>query len=126
MKKVIIVTSSILVAVVAFLCVYELYFANRLVVRNSSGVDVKDVTLSVQDLDGKWHASKSATLLKPGASLVIRHSKNDTRAELAYTINGTSRVYKQNYIDLWTGEEWLFDIQPDGSVQSGYDYPRND
>lgn len=120
MKKVIIVTSSIVVIAVAVLCVYELYLVNRLIVRNSSGVDVKDVTLSVEDLGGKWHASKSATLLKPGASLIIRHSKNDTTAKLAYTINGTSRVYEQKYIDLWTGEGWLFDIQPDGSIRGTY------
>ena len=40
-------------------------------------------------------------------------------------MRGQEYEHVEDYIDLWTGEGWVFDIQPDGTVASGYDYRRN-
>ena len=105
---------------------YGLITSNRTIVRNSSGAQVRDLVLVLRELDGKRRLEKKLEILEPGASFTVRHGKNDTRAGLRYVIGGTLREHKENYIDLWTGEGWVFDIQADGTVRSGYDYPRSD
>jgi hypothetical protein len=99
---------------------------NRALIRNSSGVQVRDVVLVLREYDGEWSLQRRAATLNPGESITIRHGKNDLKAHLQYVIRGREHEHTEKYIDLWTGEGWVFDIQPDGTVVSGYDSPRND
>ena len=110
-----------LLVVAGIVCAAELLFFHRVVVRNSSGGPVADVRLVVETFDGKWSLSKNIRSLKPGQSITVRHRKNDTKAVLRYVIEGSLRKHEEIYIDFWMGEGWMFDIQPDGTVKSGYD-----
>ena len=100
------------------------FFPNQTIVRNCSGKEVHDLILVIRELHGDWNVERRLDTLEPGARLIVRHSKNDTRAELRYVFEGTLREHEEGYIDLWRGEGWLFDIQADGTVHShsGYDY----
>ena len=58
----------------------------------------------------------------PGDQITPNEKRNAERAALTQIFaplpNG------ENYIDLWRGEGWLFDIQPDGSIKAGHDKQR--
>jgi hypothetical protein len=98
------------------------HFSDHTDIRNLSGQTVTDVVLQLRDHQTDWAITKRVASLKPGESLRVRHSHNDTRAVVEFAIAGRSIRHEEGYIDLWTGEGWCFDIQPDGSVTSGYDY----
>lgn len=98
--------------------------SERTELRNLSGQTITNVVLELRDFDGDWSVTKRKTSLKPGASLRVRHSHTDTKAEVTFAIAGRAFRHKEEYIDLWTGEGWRFDIQPDGKVVAGYDYRR--
>ncbi len=99
---------------------------NRVTVRNLSGRTVANVTLELRSLDGDWKLTRHESSLPPGRSLRLRHSQNDTRGWLRFRIDDAEREHEETYIDLWTGEGWLLDIQPDGAVESGYDHRLRD
>jgi hypothetical protein len=44
----------------------------------------------------------------------------DVAVSLSYSIEGETRFHTQSYVDLWTGELYVFRIQPDGSVTANY------
>ncbi len=123
-KHVLAVGLLVVLVVVGGYGIYRLCLPNRAIVRNSSGVAVSSVVLILRDLDGGWSLQKTIPSLQPGENITVRHGKNDTSAELRYGIRGTSREHREAYIDLWRGEGWVFDVQSNGTVKSGYDYPR--
>ena len=55
----------------------------------------------------------------------VRHRFHHPRGALAFTLRGSKRETKRFSLDLWTGEGWIFEIQPDGSVKEGYDHPNS-
>jgi hypothetical protein len=99
-------------------------FPNHTDIRNLSGQTVNDVVLKLRDHQTDWAVTKRVASLRPGESLRVRHSHNDTRAVVEFAIAGRSFRHEEGYIDLWTGEGWRFDIHPNGTVTAGYDYAK--
>jgi hypothetical protein len=91
-------------------------------VRNLSGQTVTNVVFELRDYQTDWFVTRHIASLRPGGSIRIRHWHNDTKAVLQFGIAGRRFRHEEGYMDLWTGEGWRFDIQPDGTVESGYDY----
>jgi hypothetical protein len=96
---------------------------NRLMIRNSSGASVVNVRLVLSRTNGDVYFIREIPLLEPGELISYRHGLNDSSAEIRFDIAGSSHSYREKVIDLWTGEGWVFDVQPDGHVRSWYDYP---
>lgn len=91
-------------------------------IRNLSGQTITDVVLELRDTQTAWSVTKRTATLKPGESLRVRHTHRDTKAVVTFVVAGRSFRHDEGYVDLWTGEGWRFDIQPDGAVTSGYAY----
>lgn len=94
---------------------------NRLVVRNASGRPLARVELCFGPARGESTLRRLETL-GPGECLVLRHGINDLGASLRFDWDGSPRGVEADYIDLWTGEGWVFEVQADGSVKQGYDH----
>jgi|GEM_PF-2120401 len=94
----------------------------RTEIRNLSGKTITEAVLKLRDIQTDWSVTKRAATLKPGESLRIRHTHRDTKAVVTFVVAGRSYRHEDGYIDLWTGEGWRFDIQPDGEVVSGHDH----
>src|SRR4029453_16517487 len=95
--------------------------SNRIVIRNYSGVEVRNIRV-VLAYPGSEPFARSLASLRSGQAHVIHHHFNDSRASLEFEWGTQSKSLEVPYIDLWTGEGWVFEIQPDGSVKQGYDY----
>ncbi|MBL9170848.1 MAG: hypothetical protein JNN07_24160 [Verrucomicrobiales bacterium] len=93
-------------------------------VRNQSGQTVTDVVLQLRDhnSNSSWGVTRRAATLEPGESLRVRHSHNDSTAVVEFGLGGRRFRHDNGYVDLWAGEGYRFDIQPDGSVKAGYDH----
>jgi hypothetical protein len=117
-------TLLVLVAVVAFFAWAGSWLAypNRLILRNASGSDLTEVRLWISDTKGNVVHQFSATRLGAGSSETIWHGLNDSSVRLVFQINGAERQFDNPYIDLWTGEGWALEIQPDGSMKEEYDH----
>jgi hypothetical protein len=114
--------AAILLFVGGFFVVRQV--TERTEIRNLSGQTVTDVVLELHDYQTDWSVTNRAASLKPGESLRVRHTHRDTTAVVAFAIAGRGFRYEEGYIDLWTGEGCLFNIQNDGSVEvkSTYDH----
>jgi len=93
----------------------------RTEIRNSSGQTITNVVLELCDIQTAWSVTKSVRALGPGESVRVYHTHRDTKAVVTFALAGRKLRHDEAYIDLWTGEGWRFDIQPDGTVASGYD-----
>ena len=124
MKRV--TTSMVLVAAVGLLLVAApavfvgARFTDYTDIRNLSGETITDVMLQLHDHQTDWAITKRIATLKPGESLRVRHWHHDTRAVVEFVIAGQKFRHEEASIDLWSGEGWRFDIQPSGTVSSGY------
>jgi hypothetical protein len=97
--------------------------ANRAIVRNDCSSELQDVELVLRDYPrGTEFARKQIARFRAGESAVLRHGETDLSADLRFTLAGRDYSYTQSYIDLWMGEGWIFAVQPDGRVLTGYDY----
>jgi hypothetical protein len=96
--------------------------SNRLIVRNAAGVELKSVQVDLR-LSGGNTLGRTLASLPPGQSLVINHEANDSTVTLRFALRESPRTHVTPYIDLWRGEGWVLEIQPDGAVKEGYDYP---
>ena len=112
------ITACIVVALVSGWCL--LRWPNSTVVENKSTSPITDVTLKLTDLDGQWSSTRKIARLDPGQTLMLHHDRNDTAVELAYTLEGKNTVYRDPYVDLWSGDRWILRIDANGSVRSGY------
>lgn len=120
-KLVILVALAALAAVVGVMAML-LRWPNRAIVRNDCHHELQDVELVLRDhTDGCEVARKRIARLRSGKSAVLRHGRNDFSADLRFTLSGRAYSYTQPYIDLWTGEGWIFAIQSDGQVLTGYE-----
>lgn len=115
-----------LLAVVAGVCGYYLIHPNRAVIRNRSGAELHDVHLVLRDLQDKVYLEERMDRLAPRDEIVFRHGHNDSRGKLRFLLKDQQHSFDEEYIDLWTGEGWVFEILDDGKVQTNYDYPRSD
>ena len=120
MKKAIlgVIAACVLAAIGVFLGWLE--SPNRTILRNSSGAEITNVSLSVHSLDGAVTVSREVKRIGPDESLVLRHGLNDPRVKVSFRLRGKGHEYAENYVDLWTGEGWVLDVFPDGSIHSGY------
>ncbi len=127
MKKLIfLAVGALLVAVVLSLFWFRGSGPNRTIVRNSTGTTIYAVQLDVHEHRGTKSFSCNAESLATGDSMVLRHDLNDSTVKLIYTLDGASREHVEDYVDLWTGEGWLIDVQPSGKIQSGHESVKND
>jgi hypothetical protein len=60
--------------------------------------------------------------LAAGSSATFKHGLNDSRAHLTFQVKGSQHSFDAHFIDLWRGEGWVFEIQPDGTVKQGYEH----
>jgi len=58
--------------------------------------------------------------LEPDDDVVIRHGINDFGVDLVFRMSEKEYQHSEPYVDLWKGEGWVIDVQPDGSAKSGY------
>ena len=111
----------VLAAFVVFVCIWP---PNHTEVRNLRGRAVTEVVLQLRDhnISSSWGVIKRTATLEPGESLRVRHTHNDTTVVVEFVLGGRTFRHDEGYVDLWTGEGYRFDIQPDGTVKSGYDH----
>jgi len=101
---------------------FYLRASNRAFVQNCCPSNLRDIELVLRDATtGAEFVRRRIACLHPGQSALLRHRHNDLRAALRFNLAGHTYVYAQHYIDLWTGEGWIFAIQPDGRVLTGYE-----
>jgi hypothetical protein len=96
-------------------------WSNRIVIRNYSDVEVRNIRI-ILAYTGSAPLTRSVASLPSGQAHVVHHHFHDSRASLEFEWGTQSKSLEVPYIDLWTGEGWVFEIQPDGSVKQGYDY----
>jgi len=125
-KPVFLVVAALLVGGALFLFLFRASATNRTIVRNSTGTRINAVQLHVQDYGGTKTFSRNAEFLASGDSMVLRHDLNDFSVKLTYTLGGVSQKHVEDYVDLWSGQGWLIDVQPGGKIQSGYESVKND
>ncbi len=99
---------------------------NRALVRNSSGVGIHQVRLELRDLQDKPFLDERIGDLLPGQQVIFQHQQNASKAHLTFLLEGKIHEFDEPYIDLWTGEGWLFDVLPGGEIRTGYDPQRRD
>jgi len=118
--------ASLLTALFIAFVIHNLIYPNRVLIRNSSGARVQDVKLILRAKSGNWTMARRITKLSPGETVAFRHGENDTSAALEFRVGDTVHEYEEAYIDLWTGEGWVFDIQSDRTVKGFYDHQLHD
>jgi len=110
-------------ALVAYKMLPFVFFSlvkTQIVVRNGTDTTLVDVEIVLDDVGGKTSTTKNLERLKPGEERALRVG-TDTSLRISFVLDGTRQVHKE-YVDLWTGETYAFEIQTDGSVSSGYDH----
>lgn len=126
MKKLVFLVVVLLVGGALFLFLFRASTSNRLIVRNSTGTRINAVQLDVQDYGGTKNTSCNVESLASGDSIVLRHDLNDFSVKLTYSLGGSSKEHVEDYVDLWTGQGWLIDVQQGGNIQSGYESLKSD
>jgi hypothetical protein len=123
MRRRVILAALIAVTLLAGAVVHVLLHSfNRATIQNNCSSDLHDIELVLRDATtGAEFVRRRIGCLHPGQSALLRHRHNDLRAALRFNLAGHTYVYAQHYIDLWTGEGWIFAIQPDGRVLTGYE-----
>ena len=122
--------SAVMVAVVVVLLaaaavfLFRAHAPNRTIVHNASGTALENIRIEVEARDGSRQLVEKTDRLEDGDSFVLHHDMNDSRVTLTCSFGATHLEYTENYVDLWTGEGWVLEVRPDGTVQSGYEKPR--
>lgn len=125
-KLVFLIAGAFLVGSALFLFLFRVSATNRTIVRNSTGTRINAVQLDVQDYSGTKTFSCNVESLASGDSMVLRHDLSDFSVKMTYSLGGSSKEHVEDYVDLWTGQGWLIDVQPGGNIQSGYESLKND
>lgn len=121
MKSKALIATATLLVLVAFAVFFFAWYPNHTEVRNMSGRTITDVVLELRDRRTDWAVGKTAATLSPGEGVKIRHSHNDATAVIQFGMDGQRFRYEEA-IELWTGEGWRSDIQPDGTLKSRHDH----
>jgi len=92
---------------------------NSILVRNMSGSVLEDVTVRLSWND-ELILEERIPSIAPGESHRIPHRFNDSRGELTFVVQGERHSFASEYIDLWTGETWVFEVRPGHTVADGH------
>ena|GEM_PF-6822694 len=114
----VVVLALVVVAYIMFPVVFFALAKTQIVIRNGTDTMLADVKIVLYDAGSKSSTTKILEQLKPGEERAIRVG-TDTSVSISFVLDGTNHGHKE-YVDLWTGETYAFEIQPDGSVRSGY------
>ena len=120
-RAMLVVTVLIIVGAGALVAYKALALPNRVIVRNSSGRTLDSVHLTLRSTDGIQTQERDIPSLEPDREVVVRHGMNDSSLDVVFRRSGKEYKYSEPYIDLWRGEGWVIDVQPDGTVKSGYE-----
>jgi len=58
--------------------------------------------------------------MEPGAERVWRHGCQGCSVTVSAAYGGRTIEYQEAYVDLWSGDEWVAMIKPDGSLAGGH------
>jgi hypothetical protein len=94
---------------------------NKVVIRNNGSAHLQNVRIVLRHLDGRLVLCESAPTLAPGEAISFWHSANDLRPDLRFSLAGQVHSYQEPYIDLWRGERWMYTIDSNGGISSGYE-----
>ena len=92
----------------------------QVVIRNASGNTMSLAELVMKHPDGAVTSERFGDL-PPGEQRAFDTLGLDFTARLTFVMGGREYVHEDT-VDLWRGETFVFEIQPDGSVQAGHDY----
>ena len=92
----------------------------QVAVRNRTGEILEKVQIVLDNWDNA-PTVESIGRLEPGEERITRPEKLDFSARLSFVLGGRE-LRHQKSVDLWNGETYAFEVQPDGTVRSGYDY----
>jgi hypothetical protein len=111
------------ILVVAGVVAFALFFLTRnsIVVVNESGQPLHNVTVDYE-IYGQPEQFRvlEQKLLQPGEEMAHSHRYNDLTVTLSFTLKGKEMHHTQ-FVDLWTGETYVFRVQPDGTVTSKHE-----
>ena len=93
----------------------------RVAVRNQSAGTVSSLELTLKYVTG-GSTTRRIDALAPGRELAVEPDKLDIWVTLSFALDGAIYTHEAT-VDLWTGETYAFEIQPDGSISSGHDHP---
>lgn len=102
---------------------YPFFGPPGVVVRNSTPHRLAIVE-AVLEYPGGGTTTERFGDLGPGEERAFSPAANDFRVRLLFVLGGREYVHHDT-VDLWRGETYLFDIQPNGSVVTGYE-PRGE
>lgn len=105
-----------MIALAAAVAVAEAATANRTIVRNDGPSEIGPIELVQTDLGGRDVIRVRLRSLGPGESATSRHHATDFSVTLRFVVAGREFTHESGYIDLWSGEGWVFAIGADGSV----------
>jgi len=111
----------LVLALVAYKMLPFVFFAlakTQIVIRNGTDTTLADVEIVLDDSNGKGTTTRIIEQLKPGEERALR-AGTDTSVRISFVLAGTRHVHKES-VDLFRGETYAFEIQPDGSVSSGH------
>jgi hypothetical protein len=114
----VVVLALVVVAYIMFPVVFFALAKTQIVIRNGTDTTLADVEIVLDDINSKSSTTRILGQLAPGEKRAIRVG-TDTFVRISFVLDGTKHVHKE-YVDLWVGETYAFEIQPDGSVSSGY------
>lgn len=95
--------------------------AETSVALRNRGTETIESVWMVLDYHGIEGTEQRWDELGAGEERAIRPKKKDLTVSLSYVLNGRKHTHEEG-VDLWTGETFAFEVQPDGTVRSGYDY----
>jgi hypothetical protein len=121
-RRIAIIGSLLTICVLGYFTVYRARAIHHIEVRNVAGQRVTDLVVQLRDVQSSWAMTRKVASLEPGEIFRIRHARNDTSAGIEFAIAGQKFRHEQEYIDLWTGEGWRFDLQSNGVVTSEHAY----
>lgn len=96
--------------------------ANRVFIYNSSGSVVTDIHLVLSKSRNGQFLKKTIMLLPAGEKAFVEFRATDLSVRLEFELGGKKFAVEEEYIDLWIGEGWAFEILQNGSVVAGYDH----
>jgi len=113
----------LLLAGAGYLAAVRHFFGRtQIVVRNRTAKTLSGVEVRLDYCDAGSRTERWEEF-SPGEQRTIRPQRFDLRVRLDFVLAARRHVHEEG-VDLWSGETYAFEIQPDGSVRSGYDYGR--
>ncbi|MCU0723384.1 MAG: hypothetical protein MUC63_07195, partial [Planctomycetes bacterium] len=93
-------------------------WSNRVVVVNAGREPLRSLSIALRETDGTLRLERSAESLAPGKRWIVRRTGTDFSLDLGFEFEGSPRRHRENYVDLWAGEDCTLEILANGSVRS--------